>query len=222
MTLPALLFDLDGTLIDSARDIARALTRVSQARGGGAASAETVRPLVSQGVATLVRQALGPVAGARDADIDAFRAALAALPVDPAIVYPGVRTSLDALSATGHPMAVVTNKPERLARAVLVELALDHHFGAIIGGDTAAHPKPHRAPVDHALGAIGGSAGNSLFIGDSAVDAATASDCSIPFLLYEGGYGAADCSASDVMARFAHFEVLPDMIASFTRRAGRA
>ena len=98
MTRRALLFDLDGTLVDSARDIAVALTRLSHARGGAAVAVARVRPLVSLGAAELVRQALGPVAGDCEADVAAFRALLRVVPPDPAIVYAGVEGALEALA----------------------------------------------------------------------------------------------------------------------------
>lgn len=213
MATPALLFDLDGTLIDSARDIARALTIVSEARGGQAISPEVVRPLVSLGAETLVSVALGPVAGDATTDLADFRHVLSALPADPAIVYPGVAAALASLAAAGHPMAIVTNKPEGLARLALQGVGLDHHFSVIVGGDTAARPKPDPAPVLHALQLLGHAAADALLIGDSAVDAGAAGNCGIPFLLFEGGYGESIADA-DIAARFARFDRLPPTIMS--------
>lgn len=214
MQPPALLFDLDGTLVDSARDIARALSIISEARGGAPIDAAMVRPLVSLGAATLVTSALGLVAGDPDADLGAFRQVLGALAADPGIVYPGVAAALSALGRIGHPMAIVTNKPESLSRRLLDDLALAPHFAAIVGGDTAAFPKPHRAPIDHALAALGASATNALFIGDSEIDAAAARGCGMPFLLYRGGYGAAGCDAAAMASGFDHFDELGARIAA--------
>ena len=210
--LPALLFDLDGTIVDSARDIARALGIVSTARGGPPVDPAVVRPLVSLGAAVLVRDALGTVAGDPVDDLAAFRRVLADLPVDPTILYPGAADALATLAAAGHPMAIVTNKPEGLARALLAGLGIDRYFGAVVGGDTSPFAKPHRAPIDAALAAIGGDAARCLFIGDSVVDARAARSCGIPFLLFEGGYGADGCAPDNVAARFAAFEALPTII----------
>lgn len=217
MTKPALLFDLDGTLVDSARDIARALSIVSAARGGAPVAAATVRPLVSQGAPTLVREALGAFASDPVADLNEFRQVLAGLPVDRAILYPGVEEALTALAAKGHAIAIVTNKPEGLARALLVAVGIDRHFAAVVGGDTAEAPKPDRAPVDSALTKLGARAEDALFIGDSDVDAATARRCDIPFILFEGGYGAADCMPVDIAVAFADFGQLPGIIAGLGR-----
>ncbi len=222
MAAPALLFDLDGTLVDSACDIARALTAVSTARGGPIIDATTVRPLVSLGAATLVLTALGAVAGDCDTDLEEFRRVLANQPADRSTVYPGAEAALATLAQAGHPMAIVTNKPEGLSRGLLQGLGLDRYFGAIVGGDTAAYPKPDRAPIDHALALLGARADAAIFIGDSHVDAAAALVCAIPFILYQGGYGAADCREQDVAARFDRFEALPALLASTCRARAAA
>lgn len=215
MIKPALLFDLDGTLVDSACDIARALSIVSAARGGASVAAATVRPLVSRGAPALVREALGAFASDPAADLTEFREVLAGLPVDRAILYPGVEEALISLAAKGHAMAIVTNKPEGLARALLAGLGIDRHFAAIVGGDTAQAPKPDRAPVDDALTKLEAQAQDALFIGDSDVDATTARRCGIPFILFEGGYGGADCPPADVAMAFADFDQLPSVIGDF-------
>ncbi len=214
MTPPALLFDLDGTLVDSACDIARALTIVSEERGGGVIDPQLVRPLVSQGATTLVMTALGEVAQTPAVDLAEFRRVLATLPVDPTTIYPGVEAALTALRDAGHPMAIVTNKPEGLARVLMRALALDRFFGAIVGGDTTDFAKPHRAPLDHALDALGARADNALFIGDSDIDAAAAFGYGMPFLLYTGGYGALACDVQAVARRFDHFDPLPALISA--------
>lgn len=215
--LPALLFDLDGTLVDSAADIARALTLVRMARGGGALDAAIVRPLVSQGAATLVAVSLGDLAGDPDDDLREFRQQLQRLSPDPGIIYPGVCAALQHFRQHGHAMGVVTNKPEGLARALLAALDLDRSFDIIVGGDTAALPKPDRAPIDHALAAINAAPHDAILIGDSEVDAAAAEACAMPFLLYQGGYGAASCPDRLVSARFDHFDRLPMLISAVVR-----
>lgn len=212
MATGALLFDLDGTLVDSAADIARALSTVSIERGGQTIMSTTVRPLVSLGATTLVRRALGPVAGDESDDLAAFRTVLASLPPDPTIVFDGVREALGALSAAGFAMAIVTNKPESLSRQLLRALALDHYFGAIIGGDSAAVSKPSRTPLDMALRQLGKSTDGAMMIGDSAVDAEAAQACGVPFILYMGGYDAAGCSNWPVAARFGDFGQLQSLI----------
>lgn len=212
----ALLFDLDGTLVDSARDIARALSVVAARRGAAPIETVTVRPLVSQGAEVLVRTALADVAGDGAADLAEFRTVLAGQPVDPSIVYSGVDAAIAELSAAGHPMAIVTNKPEALARLLLDGVGLAQYFGAVVGGDTAERAKPDPAPLLHALDALGATAAEAIFIGDSDVDAAAARRCGMPFLLFEGGYGGA-IEDSDVAARFPAFADLPSLIDAHQR-----
>jgi phosphoglycolate phosphatase len=209
-----LLFDLDGTLVDSAAGIASALSTILRERGGSAVGPEVVRPMVSLGADALVRGALGEHARDTAQDLAAFRAVLRELAPDPASVFPGVRKALADFTTAGYPMAIVTNKPEGLSRALLQDLNLIDYFSAIVGGDTAANSKPDPAPVILALARIGVASDRAMFIGDSEVDAGAALACRIPFLLYEGGYGALACHSDHVHARFDDFSQLSGLIAS--------
>lgn len=217
----ALLFDLDGTLVDSAVDIARALSTVRAARGGGPIDVATVRRLVSHGAATVVAKGLGAWADTPEADLAAFRTALRALAVDPAIVFPGVRHALERLADAGFLLAVVTNKPEQLARQLLEGLDLARSFGEIVGGDTAAAPKPDPAPLRLALQALGAEADAALMIGDSPIDAGAARACGVPFLLYSAGYDAAGCAEGEIHAQFDHFDGLPGLVSACFEYPGR-
>lgn len=201
--------------------IAVALSVVAAARGGGSIGPDRVRPLVSRGVVELVAGALGPLAGDSAADVHAFRAALAEVSADPGVIFPGVVSALEQFGGMGMPMAVVTNKPEHLARRLLRDLGLTAYFQAIVGGDTLAIAKPDPAPLRHALAAIGGHSCEALMIGDSAVDAQAAAAAGLPFVLYEGGYGAGECAGHDVAHRFSSFEALIEVIerSSKTRAA---
>ncbi|WP_374944722.1 HAD family hydrolase [Sphingomonas sp.] len=214
MPRSAILFDLDGTLVDSARDIAAALTRLSVERGGQAVAVDRVRPLVSLGAATLVATALGPVADDPQQDLAAFRALLRDAPSDPAIVYPDVEWALAALVDAGWRLAVVTNKPESLAVALLHTHCLDRFFACVAGGDTAARAKPDPAPLRHALAALGATPEIALFVGDSEVDAAAAAALAIPLLLYAGGYGVDAVAEKDAAGRFDGFADLPALAAA--------
>jgi phosphoglycolate phosphatase len=204
---PALLFDLDGTLVDSARGIAAALTVQSQARGGEAVGEACVRPLIGQGVEVVVRSALGVRGGDSEADVIEFRDILASLPADSATIYPGVAEALEELTALRYPMAVVTNKPEGLARQLLVQLKLARFFQAVVGGDTLSVCKPDPAPLHHAqqLLALSGAA---VMIGDSDVDAAAAASAGMTFLLFNGGYGSGGCGFVPPALRFDSFDLL--------------
>ena len=217
-----LLFDLDGTLVDSAPGIALALSRLSSARGGGVVPTDRVRPLVSLGAEALVGRALGPVAGDSAADVVAFRTILAALPADPASLYPDVSITLDALAEAGFAMGIVTNKPERLSLTLIEGLGLGRHFQALVGGDTTGRAKPHPAPLELALHRLGTTATRAIFIGDSAVDAGAARALALPFVLFERGYGAASCDRRDVAAAFDRFADLPGILANLHSAGAQA
>ena len=214
MPRSVILFDLDGTLVDSARDIAAALTRLSLARGGPEISVGAVRPLVSLGAAALVSRALGPLAGDPQADVALFRHLLREVPSDPKIVFPSVENALERLTDDGWRLGIVTNKPESLATALLQTHRLNRFFTVVVGGDSAAQAKPDPAPVNHALQALGVAARHALFVGDSHVDAQAAASLDIPLLLYAAGYGA--CDVEDHVAdRFASYDDLPMIAAGF-------
>jgi phosphoglycolate phosphatase len=214
----ALLFDLDGTLVDSAADIARALSALRSARGGTTIAAADVRPLVSLGAEILLQRALGRLATNAACDLAEFRSILGTLSADPKTLYPGAVTALEALAANGHILAIVTNKPEALTRNLLSQLELVGHFAAIIGGDTAAKAKPNPEPLLLALDMIGISAAHAIFVGDSPIDAQAARTCAIPFVLFEGGYGADECANELVHARFVEFAALRGIIADLVTR----
>ena len=224
MRRDALLFDLDGTLVDSAQGIATALNALRAERGGVALPVESVRPLVALGAEALVARGLGTLAADAGDDLAAFRrylaatpsdrAHLAATPSDPAMLYPGVVETIGLLARTGWRLAIVTNKPEVLARKLLVELGLAGLFGAIVGGDTTAFAKPSAEPLRHALDLLGADADAALFVGDSGIDAAAAKACGLPLLLFTGGYGAAACAPDFIAAQFDRFADLVGLVAS--------
>ncbi|WP_338467469.1 HAD-IA family hydrolase [Novosphingobium sp. ZN18A2] len=216
MHRPALLFDLDGTLVDSAHGIAVALTRQLRARGGDAIEIARVRSLVSLGVDTLVREALGSHFRNADEDVSEFRAALTTIAADPASIFPGVIAALSELARYGYPMAIVTNKPERLARQLIAQLDLERFFPAVVGGDTLAVCKPDPAPLLHARQLLTEGDG-AIMIGDSKVDAHAAAAAASPFLLYQAGYGKDECAFVASEHRFTDFGELPALIA---RHAG--
>jgi phosphoglycolate phosphatase len=209
---PALLFDLDGTLVDSAITIAAALSTLAAERGGAAVDLERTRALVGRGATMLVREALGPLAGDSEADVAAFRDILAAMPVDPAMVYAGVRSGLRTLVAAGHRCAVVTNKPERLATLLLDQLDLARFFAVVVGGDSLDVCKPAPAPLRHAARAMGATAQRAVMNGDSYVDARAAGAAGMPFVLYLGGYEAHRCGSEMVAASFGSFDDLPALL----------
>jgi len=144
------LFDLDGTLIDSKRDIANAVHHVQKAFHHSLDSEEKIGSFIGDGIGLLIERAL-PHASAENHKKavlmmkDYYREHC----VDHTIVYPGVREMLDHFSH--KKMAIVTNKPERISNRILKNLTLDHYFPVIIGGDTLSQKKPQPEPLLEAI-----------------------------------------------------------------------
>ena len=215
-----LLFDLDGTLVDTAPSIAEALSVLRRRRGGDDVDAVIVRPLASQGAMVLVPRALGDWAGDPAIDLAEFRAVVAQTPTPGTAIYPGAVGALQELRDQRHAMSVVTNKPEGLARQLLTELDLMKFFATVIGGDTVAQRKPDADPLRAALSATDGVPAQALMIGDSAIDAGAAAALGVPFLLFTGGYENTAAVRASAHAMFDAFARLPDVIERLSQLDG--
>lgn len=209
-----LIFDLDGTLIDSAPDIHMAANRVLAEESLPALPFETVRGFIGNGVGVLMTRILASQGLSDDtvlhhrmvaSFIDLYEEA-----VHLTELYPDVRAALAHLADAGHPMAICTNKPEAPARSVLRHFGLDRFFPVIIGGDSLAQRKPDPAPLLAARSAL--KTGRILFVGDSEVDAETARHAAIPFALFSEGYR--KTAAQDLGAKviFGSYAALPALV----------
>ena len=184
------IFDLDGTLVDSAPDLAAALSRLMAARGLPGFGREEVIPMIGDGARVLVERAFAARGLAPDADaLPAFlsdyegNAAIATRP------FPGIPEALAALEAEGWALAVCTNKPEGAARALLDALGLSAAFAAIVGGDSLPVRKPDPGHVLGTIAAAGGDAARAVMIGDHANDMLAAAAARVPALFCAWGYG---------------------------------
>lgn len=212
-TVDAVVFDLDGTLVDSQRDLAAAVNRTLEELGRGRRDEEEILGLVGWGARNLVARALGFEGE------EALRGGEAQSEVDRALEvffghydrgllentrpYPGVEPTLATL-ARSYPLAVLTNKPEGFSRRILEGLALDGHLRAVVGGDTLEVKKPEAVTaleVVELLGLGGSSEGGAapriLLVGDSVVDfetatAATAAGVPHAFAFATWGFTAED------------------------------
>lgn len=190
----AVLFDLDGTLIDSASGIAEAVNRTLQALGHARADEATVRSWIGDGARLLLQRALAH-AGASVEDGEAFDAIYAqlmrhygdSLPLQ-ARAYPGAAETMRALRGVGVKVALCTNKPERFIAPLLD--ALDWHgmFDAIVGGDTLVERKPDPEPLLHIVRGFGLDVHECLMVGDSHTDAEAANAAGMPLALVDYGY----------------------------------
>ena len=208
-----IVFDLDGTLIDSAPDIHATANLVLADEGLAGFDLATVRGFVGRGVPHLVDSLLkahgieDPARAARMAENLIGRYEDAVTLTRP---YPGVEGALQALQAAGHRLGVCTNKPIAPALAVLRHLGLQPSFEVVLGGDSGLPRKPDPAPLHETLRCMGG--GPAAYVGDSEVDAATAEAAGLPFFLFTEGYRKAAPDTLPHRALFSDFAELPGLV----------
>lgn len=168
----ALLFDLDGTLVDTAPDLAAALHRLQAELGQPLTPFEQLRPLVSQGARGMLRGGFGLSPDAPDYAplAQRFLAHYAQALCVHSVLFPGMEPLLRTLESRGIPWGIVTNKVERLARPLIDALGLTARAACIVGGDTAPRAKPHPDPLLHACAQAGLQPAHCLYVGDDIRD----------------------------------------------------
>ncbi len=167
----ALLLDLDGTLLDTARDMGAAINELRRLEGREALPFAAIRPQVSHGGAALVRLGFPGVPAAeaealRRRFLDIYRGALAVH----TRLFEGFAEVLDVLDAARVPVGVVTNKPGWLTAPLLEALDLKRRLACVVAGDTLEHRKPHPAPLLHAAALAGLDPGACVYAGDAERD----------------------------------------------------
>ena len=210
-----ILFDLDGTLIDSAGDLHHAVNLMLAAFDRAPLTLAQVIGMIGNGVPTLVARALAASPGApveHDAAMVRFNAAYDADPTTLTRAYPGVETTLDRLAAAGCVLAVCTNKHEASARHILANLGLARHFRHLIGGDSLPFRKPDPRVLTMTLATLGIAAADTVMVGDSEVDAATAEAAGVDFVLMTYGYHHGPVEAIAARDRLDHFADLVPLL----------
>ena len=207
------IFDLDGTLVDSAADIHASLDRLMAAQGLAGFSRAEVIGMIGDGVRALVTKALN----ARDRPfdetaLDAFVADYTAQATVLTRPFEGIPAALDALAAAGWRMAVCTNKPEEAARLLLADLGLADRFAALGGGDSFPVRKPDPGHLLATLAAAGGAKDRAVMIGDHRNDVQAAAGAGVPCIFAGWGYGPAHMAEGAPIAATPHD--LPRMIAA--------
>lgn len=209
----AVVFDLDGTLVDSVADVADALAAVLREAGIPPLSEAEVRGLMGHGAPGLLRGALRLrrcEPGEAEWMTRRFLDRYAAAPALRSTAYPGAVATVAALAAAGIPVGICTNKAAWTARAVLRALGFAPHVGAVVGGDSGHGMKPAPNPLLACIAALGAKPEDTVYLGDHHVDIATARAAGVRVLAVPFGYG--DIARLEPDGIVADYAALPGML----------
>jgi len=184
----SIVFDLDGTLIDSAPAIGCVLNAMRAEKGMSPAETGDFRRWISLGAQELMQRALEIGPEEASSRLSEFRGIYGTMPTLPDYLFPGVAATLIELRRRGLRMAVCSNKPTPLCRKVVDDLGLTACFDTVVGSESGRPAKPHPASLDHALVTMRASPGESVFVGDSTIDQKVAASRAIPFVFFASGY----------------------------------
>ncbi len=219
MSAATLVFDLDGTLIDTAPDLIDTLNVLFAREGLPPVPYDVARNLIGGGARAMITR--GIEAEGRSIDtaklermFGEFIAHYAEHIADRSRPFPGVADALDELAAAGFRFAICTNKLERLSLRLLDALKLTHRFAAICGQDTFGVQKPDPEVLRRTIAAAGGSPQRAVMIGDSATDIRTARAAGVPVIAVDFGYSEEPIAAFAPDRVISHFAQLPDAIAA--------
>ena len=210
-----IVFDLDGTLIDSNPTLLHAANALLAGLGRTPIDAETNAGFLGKGIKVLVERLLRTTGGVPGGDLAAhvaqFRAIYAADPLSDTEVFPGVHGALADLASAGHGLGVCTQKLNEPALVILRTLGLMPPVSAFTGGESLDVLKPDPRMLAHAAAQL--PPGPLIYIGDSETDAETARRAAVPFLLFTEGYRTTPVEALPHAAAFDDFATLPDLVA---------
>jgi phosphoglycolate phosphatase len=211
------VFDLDGTLIDTAPDLIDTLNHILTREGFDAVDYEVAREAIGAGAKSLLERGLarqGKQVEPQRLDalyrdyLDHYAEHIA----DRSRPFPGMEAALDRLSAEGRILAVCTNKLEWLSVRLLDRLNLSRRFAVIVGQDTIGIAKPNPAVLRHTIEAAGGDTARAIMVGDSITDIATARAASVPVIAVNFGYTDTPVSELNPDRVVAHYDALPEAV----------
>ena len=217
-----IVFDLDGTLVDTAPDLTNALNETLTRRGHAPVPAASIRSSVAFGARAMIEEGLRRSQASDDVDamladfLVHYEANIAAHSAP----FPGAVTALETLSSAGAKLAVCTNKREVLTLKLLKALKLDAYFAAIAGRDTFAVAKPHPEHLTGVIARARGTPARAIMVGDSEVDLATAKAARVKAILVSFGYAAHPLDALAPNAVIDHFDELVPRAVILLRGAG--
>jgi phosphoglycolate phosphatase len=213
------IFDLDGTLADTSRDLIAAANACFQAMGYG----DVLDPVGDAGVAfrggrAMLTAGLTRVNGGADEGLitqhyqlllDSYESRI----VQETTLYPGAMDAVEALRGAGYGVGICTNKPARLAEVLMERLGVRASFASLVGADTLPVRKPDPAPYLAAVDRAGGQVGRSLLVGDTVTDRETARAAGVPCILVTFGPDGMGVADLEPEALIAHFDELPATVA---------
>ncbi len=193
MKIEAILFDLDGTLIDSAPGVAWSLNEALKRAGRAELDIGTVKDYVGKGAQHLVTEALKHTGGLESEEqarfvAEDFLATYRDNPTADTVVFPGVIDALEMLRTMGLRMAICTNKPQVTTVPVLEAFALDGYFDVVLSGDRAKFQKPDGRHILETLELLDAGPGGAIMVGDSENDILAAHDAGVPAICVSFGY----------------------------------
>jgi phosphoglycolate phosphatase len=212
-----IVFDLDGTLADTARDLIGTLNVILARENLSPVPFAKARQLIGAGARTLIQR--GFADDGRDLEPNRlerlygeFLAHYEAHIADETRLFPGVEEALDRFAAAGYALAVCTNKLERFSRLLLQALGVDRRFHAICGQDTFKIAKPDRRIFEATVAQAGGDPGRAIMVGDSATDIATARAAGAPVVAVDFGYTHVPIESLQPDCVISHFDDLWDAV----------
>lgn len=220
----AAIFDLDGTLADTAADLVAAANAVAAAQGWPALDPQAERAVAGRGSRALLRRAMARAGMAEDlalveALVPAFLDDYAGRIADRSRLYPGAVACLDSLAADGWRLGVCTNKPVGLARTLLTALGVADRFAAVLGADSLPVRKPDPRHLFETLARVGGRPERAVLIGDTATDRETARRAGVPCILMRHGYAEGPLAALAADAEADGLAEVPMLAGSLLARA---
>jgi phosphoglycolate phosphatase len=221
---PILVFDLDGTLVETATDLVATLNVVLEQEGLAPVRYEEARSMVGHGARALIERGLAANNVTHDAAtidrlFDTYIAYYAAHIADTSRPFEGVEAALDHFAAEGWLLAVCTNKLEGLSKLLLDALGLSSRFAAICGADTFAVRKPDPLALTETIRRAGGDPRRAIMIGDSITDIDTAKAASVPVIAVDFGYTTVPVTELGPDVVISHFDELADAVTGLMVRA---
>ena len=218
MPSPVVLFDLDGTLADTAADLCETMNVILEMHGRTRVDEARVRHLVGGGARLLLDRGYRDTGEAADdalldQSFDEFIDYYGRHIADHTKLWPGVRDQLDILQKRGALMAVCTNKVEGLSRKLLEMLGIDHYFPVVIGGDTLPVKKPDPEHLFEAIRQLGGERKDAVMVGDSEADVDAAKNAGLPSICVTFGYTRTPVAELGADVTIDHFDAFPAALA---------